>query len=192
MSEESVETAGETLITLRAAVPEDAEQMASVHIQSWRETYTGLMPPDFLTRMTDDRMQELRGANWRRTIRDADEEVCVAVRGGQVVAFVSGGALRPHTVIPGDYSAEVYTLYALKSVQGQGLGRRLLSEVAKGLNRRGYRGMALWVLASNPTRQFYTHLGGVELGQKTEETRFGPLVEVALGWRHLEALIRPD
>lgn len=174
---------------LRAAVPDDAAQMADVHIQSWRETYAGLMPPGFLARMTDDRMRELREANWRRTIHDGDEEVYVAVRGGQVVAFASGGALRPHMVIPGDYAAEVYTLYALKEVQGQGLGRRLLSEVARGLHGRGYRGMALWVLASNPTRQFYNHLGGVELGQKTEETRFGPLVEVALGWRHLESLI---
>ncbi|ULH14545.1 GNAT family N-acetyltransferase [Deinococcus sp. KNUC1210] len=181
-----------TPIQIRAAVAGDAEQMANVHIHSWRETYTGLMPPGFLTRMTDDRMRDLRGANWRRTIHDADDVVCVAVHAGQVVGFASGGALRPHTVIPGDYSAEVYTLYALKSVQGQGLGRRLLSEVAKGLEERAYRGMALWVLASNPTRQFYTHLGGAELGQKIEETPFGPLTEVALGWRHLDLLIRPD
>ena len=174
---------------LRAAVPDDAAQMAGVHIQSWLETYAGLMPGGFLERMTDDRMRELREANWRRTVHDNDEVVRVALRAGQVVAFASGGTLRPHTVIPGDYSAEVYTLYALKSAQGQGLGRRLLSEVARGLSQQGHRGLALWVLASNPTRQFYAHLGGTELGQKTEETRFGPLVEVALGWRHLESLI---
>ncbi|WP_425146738.1 N-acetyltransferase family protein [Deinococcus sp.] len=179
-------------LIVRPATAADAAQIAAVHIQSWHETYAGLLPPSYLERMTGERMLELRRANWRLVlqggVQGSGEVVRVATLAGRVLAFASGGSVRPHPVIPGDYSAEVYTLYALREGQGRGLGRRLLAEVAHELARRGHRGMALWVLASNPTRQFYAHLGGVELGQKSEEIQGGALSEVALGWRRLESL----
>ena len=146
------------------------------------------MLPEFLERMTDAQMQQRREQGWLHTLSQETDCVQVAALNGQVVGFASGGALRPHTVIPGDYDAELYTLYALREAQGRGLGRLLFAAVARELHGRGFVGLALWVLAANPTRQFYVHLGGRELGHKTEAVPGGELIEVALGWRDLTRL----
>ena len=63
---------------IRPATPEDAAAIASVHVQSWQETYAGLIPPDFLAHMTSAEMRERRAASWRATIDQAREAVRVA------------------------------------------------------------------------------------------------------------------
>jgi hypothetical protein len=93
--------------TVRPAAPADAPAIAHVHGTSWRETYTGLMPVDFLTRMTDDAARERRTANWLRDAADPAQVVLVAEQAGEVVAFASAGPPRDH---PG-VDAELYTLY---------------------------------------------------------------------------------
>lgn len=181
---------------IRPAAPDDAPALASLHVRSWRETYAGLMPEPLLTRMTDSAMQARREVSWRQGVADPTQVVRLAEMDGQVVGLASGGPLRPHPglpaeQLPAEYDAELYTLYLLRAAQGRGLGRRLVAEVAGGLGQQGFRGLALWVLAANPTRAFYGHLGGALLGQRTEETPYGELQEVAYGWQTLEALIHP-
>ncbi|WP_424950594.1 N-acetyltransferase family protein [Deinococcus sp.] len=178
-----------TGLHLRPATPADAPGLAAMHVAGWAETYRGLMPTTFLAQMTSPAMHERRAAHWERTLAERLETVTVAEQGGRVVAFTGAGATRPHTVIPGDYDAELYTLYALKRVHGLGLGRALLRASAAALHAQGYAGLALWVLDVNPSRAFYTHLGGAELGRKTEEVPGGVLTEVALGWRDLRVLL---
>ena len=202
-------------IHLRPATLADAAAIAAVQTTSWAETYRGHMPDGFLDRMTGGAMQERRALQWEHTLtldvtidrtpdivtvaEQVEAEQVGAEQAGRVVAFASAGATRPHTVIPGDYDAELYTLYALRSAHGLGLGRRLIAASAAALHLQGFTGLALWVLDVNPTRAFYRHLGGQELGQKTEEipgdglTEGGlpqsVLTEVALGWRDLTVLL---
>jgi len=42
---------------IRAATPTDAAGIAAVHVQSWRDTYAGLLPDEFLARMTSPETQ---------------------------------------------------------------------------------------------------------------------------------------
>ncbi|WP_216323974.1 GNAT family N-acetyltransferase [Deinococcus aestuarii] len=170
---------------VRPAVPADAPGLAHVHVTSWRETYTGLMPEDFLTRATGEVARERREGFWARHLSaETGEIVLVAEREGKVVAFASGGPAREH---PG-FDAELYTLYALKSAHGQGIGRALVSAVARELQARGFRSLALWVLDQNPTRAFYAHLGGREAGERTEPLPGGELREVRMVWDDLAQL----
>ncbi|CAM3487128.1 GNAT family N-acetyltransferase [Deinococcus saxicola] len=161
-------------MSIRLATPADAPAIARIHVTSWRETYAGLMPDDFLERMTNEEMRQRREASWQRTITQGLETVLVAEQDGNVVAFASAGAARDH---PG-YEAELMTLYALKSVQGQGLGRTLFGELVQKLKADGVQTLALWVLDANPTRQWYLRQGGREAGEKTE----GELREVRIVW----------
>lgn len=162
---------------IRPATPADAPAIARVHITSWRETYAGLMPDDFLERMTNEDMRGRREASWGRTISQGLETVRVAEQDGTVVAFASAGPARDH---PG-YGAELMTLYALKSAQGQGLGRALFAEIVRTLRADGIRNLALWVLEANPTRQWYLRQGGREAGEKLD----GELREVRVVWDKL-------
>lgn len=171
---------------VRPATPADAPGIAHVHVTSWRETYAGLMPEDFLTRATGEVARERREAFWTRHLSaQTGEIVLVAELRREVVAFASGGPAREHPGI----GAELYTLYALRSVQGQGVGRALVSAVASELRGRGFRSLALWVLDVNPTRAYYAHLGGREAGERTEPLPGGgELREVRVVWDDLARL----
>ena len=165
---------------IRAATPDDADAIARVHVQSWRETYGGLVPDDFLERMTDGAALERRRDMWR-TLAARPDPVQVAVEGGQVVAFASGGAPQDH---PG-YDAELHTLYSLRAAQGRGTGRALLRGVAGELRAGGARRLALWVLDTNPTRGWYARQGAREAGEKQD----GALREVRMAWDNLGTLL---
>lgn len=164
---------------IRAAAPADADAIARVHVQSWRETYRGLIPDNLLDGMTDSAALERRRAMWSALVARPDP-VQVAIEGGQVVAFASGGAPQDH---PG-YDAELHTLYSLRAAQGQGTGRALLRGVAGALRAGGARNLALWVLDSNPTRNWYVRQGAREAGEKQD----GALREVRMVWDDLDTL----
>ncbi|WP_295819650.1 GNAT family N-acetyltransferase [uncultured Deinococcus sp.] len=168
-------------VTIRPATPADAPGIAHIHVTSWRETYAGLIPDDFLDRMTGDDMRARREANWQRTIADHLEDVWIAVQEGRVVAFASAGPPRDH---PG-HDAELTTLYCLQAAQGHGTGRALLAAVTRAVADRGARNLALWVLDVNPTRQWYARQGAREAGSKTD----GPLTEIRMVWDDLSPLL---
>ena len=172
-------------MSVRPATPEDAPAIAALHVQSWRETYPGLLPEAYLARMTDDAMRGRREVERARSIRDPAILTLVAEHAGRVAGFVTGGAVRGDSA----YGAELYALYLLRAAQGAGLGRALVRELARGLQARGHRDLMLWVLAENPTRGLYAHLGGTVLGEKTERVPEGELREVAYGWPDLSALL---
>lgn len=159
---------------IRRAEVTDAPAIAAIHVQSWRETYTGLIAPDFLSRMTDESARQNREKSWQATISQGREDVFVAEQGGEVVAFASVGPTRDH---PG-YASELMTLYSLQRVQGQGIGKALLRAVMEQVRGQGGKNLALWVLASNPTRQWYAAQGAREAGEKVD----GELVEVRMVW----------
>ncbi|PTA68823.1 GNAT family N-acetyltransferase [Deinococcus arcticus] len=164
--------------TIRPAMPEDAAAIAALHVDSWRETYAGLMPDDFLARMTDEAQRARRAAFWAQNIAAGTDVVLVAEEGGAVIAFASGGAARDHA----GYDAELLTLYSRRAAQGRGTGRALLRAVAGQLQARGARNLALWVLDVNPTRAWYARQGAAEAGEKVEPIPGGQLREVRMVW----------
>ena len=60
------------------------------------------------------------------------------------------------------------TLYSLRRVQGQGIGRALLHAVMAQVQETGQDNLALWVLATNPARQWYAAQGAREAGEKLD------------------------
>lgn len=163
-------------VQIRAAVPADAAAIAAVHVQSWRETYTGIMPETVLSRHS----VESRLSMWQRVL--AAESVFVFVAEDEasgVVGFVSGAAARASA----DPSrGEIFALYLLRSHQGRGLGRALMQAVSARLHEAGYRSLMLWVLASNETRRFYARIGGVPVDEKREVVGEDTLHEIAYSW----------
>jgi L-amino acid N-acyltransferase YncA len=153
--------------TIRVGTPDDAPGIARVHVQSWRETYTGIVPQAFLDGLTEARTT----ANWERTF-GAGNPVFVAAVDEEIVGFTSGGATRFE-----GYDAEVSTLYLLKSAHGQGTGRALFTAMLEALRERGARSVIVWVLADNPTCGFYARMGGVKTVEQTIEIGGANLLE---------------
>ena len=162
------------------AGPGDAAALAEVHVRSWRETYPGLLPTQYLDRMSIP----VHATRWRRQLtRARPGEVILAAEGsGGLMAYCAGAVM-------GENDAEIFTLYLLKSVQGSGLGRRLFVTVARVLAAEGARALRVWVLNGNErAKGFYAHLGGAPVAERPVAGWGGGLRETAYRWRDIGTL----
>ena len=161
---------------------EDAPAIAAVHVEVWRNAYPGMIPDHSLTALSRPRLAAYYGA-------------AILRRGGVVVARATAP---PHEVIgfstasrrgraaPAD--GEVETLYVLDDWRERGIGRLLLQASARHLAARLCRSLFLWVLADNPSRWFYEHLGGRPAMRSTTIVGGHELPQVAMIWDPIERL----
>jgi ribosomal protein S18 acetylase RimI-like enzyme len=165
---------------VRPADLEDAAAIARVHVESWRTTYRGLLPDEFLDSLNAIRYTQ----RWLRSLGDDAMRIYVAEDDHEVVAFASGGLERAGE---GAYAGELYAIYVLEKAQRQGHGKALVRAVTGGLRELGLGDMIVWVLRDNaPARAFYERLGGTYV--RTQPVTIGSAVlpEVAYGWRSLD------
>jgi SAM-dependent methyltransferase len=169
-------------IRIRDGVADDAAAIARVHIQSWRTTYAGIIPDDYIARFASDS----RERTWRGLLTESERRsfVCVAEdEKGTIVGFASGGRARGEAT---DYAGEIYALYLMQPFQRRGIGRRLMAAVARRFLGVGHLSMIVWVLAENPSRRFYAAIGGAPAGEKPAD--IAGLTEVAYGWKDIRTL----
>jgi ribosomal protein S18 acetylase RimI-like enzyme len=155
---------------IRAAARDDIPGLARVHVQSWLETYGGLVPQEILDAIT----LESRVAQWERTF-DQPHGIFVALESDVVIGFASCGAAQDLQA-----DGELYTLYLLNSHQHRGFGRGLWNAVLEFARARGWESMVVWVLESNILAQgFYKHSGCKLVDRRVEVLRGIKLPEVA-------------
>ena len=164
--------------------PSDDEDLARVHVTAWRETYRGLLPDAYLARMSEP-AHARRFARALKSPGPDDVTLAVADREG-MVGYAAGGPAR--TGVAGE--AEIATLYLLRRAQGQGLGARLMADMARTMAARGARSLMISVLRDNlRARGFYEHLGGAPEAARQEPGPGGRLLfEVAYRWADIGAL----
>jgi ribosomal protein S18 acetylase RimI-like enzyme len=166
------------------AGPSDAEDLARVHVASWRETYRGLLADAFLARMSEPGFAR----RFRRVLSEPGDSVTLTAGDRQgLVGYAQGAASRRG--VPGE--AEIHTLYVLRQAQGHGLGARLMTETARALAAQGSTSLMISVLRDNiRARGFYEHLGGEPEAARQEPGPGGRLLyEVAYRWRDIRKLI---
>jgi ribosomal protein S18 acetylase RimI-like enzyme len=171
------------------AGPSDAEELARVHVASWRETYRGLLPDAFLARMSEPGFAR----RFRRQLTaPGDSVTLVAAHRYGLVGYAQGGASRRSPVrLDQGGEAEIATLYVLRQAQGEGLGKQLMIETARALAAQGAVSLMISVLRDNiRARGFYEHLGGEAEAARQEPGPGGRLLyEVAYRWRDIRDLI---
>ena len=172
------------MVSIRAAAPNDANAIAHVHVESWRTTYAGIVPEEYLAGLDET----LRVKLWREWLTSG-AVVLVAERKGEVVGFVHAGAIREAI---GTADAEVYSLYLMKEAQGRGIGRALLRTVAAVLLQQEFSSLGLWVLERNRSRGFYESCGGRLWASKVIEIGGARLLEVAYWWPELSMLVSTE
>lgn len=76
-------------MSVRMATVNDAAAIARVHVDSWRTTYAGIVPDDFLAGLS----YASREQRWRELLSGVSV-AWVAEADGAVVGFAAGGANR--------------------------------------------------------------------------------------------------
>jgi GNAT superfamily N-acetyltransferase len=183
------------VIAVRRARPADALGIAAVHVAAWRSAYAGILEEDYLAELSELRL----GAFYRRAILDRREghAVFVATAGGGdqpadqsgpepgIVGFASGGRARRQGLAQG----EVETLYLLDDFRERGVGRRLMRAMAAHLRVIGCNSALVWVLAGNPSRYFYSHLGGRPAMRDTVRVAGRNVDQMAMVWDPIDTLL---
>jgi ribosomal protein S18 acetylase RimI-like enzyme len=166
------------MLTIRPAEVDDAPAIARVHVDTWRSTYTGIIPQDYLDSLTVAN----RTLTWVRLLERARAGLTTLVsedHDRRIIGFVSAGPLRHRDP---RFQAEISSLYVLREHQRAGHGRRLFFAAANRLAERGYRGLFIWVLAENPARGFYETLGGTHAAEIERSFAGKMLKEIGYGW----------
>ncbi len=169
---------------IRQAMIDDAGGIANVHVASWQTTYIGILPTEFLAGLNPaDRGPILRE---QLTCSQPGPCVFVAEDDSGVVGFASGGRERTGDT---EFDGELFAIYLLARSQGQGLGCRLVHNVAGTLIEHGRVSLLVWALKDNPSRRFYERLGGLPVRERTITIAGTSLIEIAYGWRELRDLL---
>jgi ribosomal protein S18 acetylase RimI-like enzyme len=185
----------DSIAQIRIATPDDAPALAAMHVASWHETYTGLLPDKMLSGLS----VESRAAAWATIMQDPGTEpaterstaVYLAEHQGAIIGFGSCGAQRTESLKAKGYDGEVSAIYVLREFQKRKIGTRLLRAMSSELIRRGFNAAALWVLRENlRARRFYEHVGSKVIAEREDIRDGGVLVELSYGWLDLKELDR--
>lgn len=163
-------------IEIRPATESDIPAIANVLVDTWRSTFRGLLPSDFLDGMSHAHQSERHLRMFRKP--EAIYHVATDLQ-GHIVGFASGGPTR-HPDFP--YQNELYAIYVLDSHQGSGVGTTLFRTLAGDLHRSGRTGLIVWVLINNPNRGFYERHGGTLIGRQPITLGSATIEEFAYGW----------
>ena len=134
-------------IQVRDAVDHDVPWMARLHVESWRETYRGLMADAVLD---DPEFVSRRQRFWTAALSDpryAANRIAVAERDGSLIGIAMAGPVIEPDV---QWSAQLYVLYTYAAFHGLGAGAALLDAVIEPATTAG-----LWVADPNPRAQTF-------------------------------------
>jgi ribosomal protein S18 acetylase RimI-like enzyme len=144
-------------VAVRRAGSADVPQMARVHVESWRQTYRGLMPDSVLD---DPGLLQARERFWTGALTDerySSNRVAVAELDGAVIGIAMSG---PAQDADATCSSQLYVLYVDAAHHGSGAGPALLNAVLD-----PHEAAVLWVADPNPRAQaFYRKHGFVPDG----------------------------
>jgi ribosomal protein S18 acetylase RimI-like enzyme len=139
---------------VRPATLADVDGIARVHVQAWRESYTGLVPPEAFGLHS----VETRIAQWHAVLSNPDRSTLVYASDGAVGGFASGGPIKWTGL---STSSEVSLLYLLDTFKRKGIGRTLFGGLMAVLAARGFTSCGLMTLTNNvAARRFYEAMGG--------------------------------
>lgn len=172
------------MVLIRTANVSDAGGIGHVHAESWRTTYRGVVPDEYLDAIDVDEWAERQ----RRNLAHAPDDLVslVAEVEGQIVGWAVAG---PNRESGPDHAGELYALYLLREHQRKGIGIQLTVAAARWLREVGAASMIVWVLAANQqARRFYEALGAAQYQEREVEVGGARLVEVSYGWSDLDPL----
>lgn len=167
---------------IRKASKEDIKDVSRVYVDSWRTTYRSLVPDYYL----DELSYEDTEKRWIDFLNNENEPfIYVAINDtGEIIGFASGKSIDEK-----NFEGELYSLYLLQECRGLGVGRHLVSAIAKHFKEKGIYSMMVWVMKQNKSGLgFYERMGGKGYIHRTSEFGGTVVEDVAYGWQETSEL----
>jgi len=166
-------------LNIRSAINRDLPDIASLHIQSWRDAYAGVLPASFLGAPLEREFTSY----WRDMNIQARDVVLVAESKG-LCGFIAVWC-RPKPYID--------NLHIKPSFRSKNIGSALLTSAAEELRAQRHTTAYLWVFESNAKAvRFYERMGGV-ITEKSPQDIFGySIPSLKVEWSDLAIISRDD
>jgi GNAT superfamily N-acetyltransferase len=170
-------------VSVRAAVPDDAAEIARIQVDTWRTAYRSLLPEAALASVSAEAAEPA----WRAAISSPPTErhhVLVAVEGSRRVGFVAFGPA--DDLEPGDPEPDTTVIVGPLLVEPRwgrrGHGSRLLAAAVDHARADGMTRAVTWLPEGDePTREFFLSAGWAPDGLlRALDTGAGELREVRL------------
>lgn len=162
-------------LTVRHARASDAEDLARIYIESWHDTYAGLIPHTLLSAMSVER----HTGRWLAVMGGPGQVLVAEAATHGAIGLASLGLARDRTL---GYAGEIYTLYVDPAFLGQGAGRALMAGAFETLKGLGLPSCVVWAHAHNNACFFYERMGGKRVATRTTSLMGQPTPEAAFGW----------
>lgn len=144
-------------MTFRQATQHDAERIAALHTNSWRQTYRGIMSDAYL----DGDIFTERKTTWLSRFANppTNQHVIVAEEDDALLGFVCIYGQDDE-----QFGSLIDNLHVTKDLKGKGIGRKLLQQAALWISDKYQENkMYLWVYQQNTNaHQVYQKLGAVD------------------------------
>lgn len=144
-------------IIYRLATPEDAYGVEYVSAHSWKETYQGLVPDDYLDNRVNriETFDEERINKTKKFLSNASNYY-VALDGEKVVGILY---VKDNLEEYSGYG-HLGAMYLLKEYQGYGIGKNLFRIAIETMINMGYNKMQTECMQGNKTITFYEKYNG--------------------------------
>ncbi|GJL94679.1 MAG: N-acetyltransferase [Hyphococcus sp.] len=163
-------------MNIRSATEADYDAIAEVHTESWRDSYKGILPDDYLS---EQAAVDLR-ARWDDVDITPEDCVLVAEEDGKITGFI---------VVWGRPSPFIDNLHVRPSIRSGGVGAKLMCAAAAKLQSDGQTTAYLWVMADNPrARAFYERLGGVVTGEEEKDIFGNKALNYKIEWPDISVI----
>jgi GNAT superfamily N-acetyltransferase len=167
--------------TFREATVADAFAVGKVHVQSWRESFLGIVPQTYLDKMS----VENRAKAFEKGFAARFYKMFVAeTQENGIVGFADFGKARDNH---SQYEAELYAIYLLSNFQRKGIGGKLFDLGVKYLVAHNMNSLTLTALETSPYKPFYEKMGGHLIERKTTNIEGASYATIVYGWDRLVA-----
>ena len=150
-------------IIIRDATVNDIEEVAKLHVDSWHETYAGIISQDYLDNMRNNlekRIERMKNEFNLRTM-------IVVTLDDEIVGF-SEFVFSNEFSKDLDIDCELCGLYIKNGYKNLGLGSFVFEYVTNLFKEQKKKKMGLWCVKENePAISFYMKKGGVFTKEKT-------------------------
>jgi ribosomal protein S18 acetylase RimI-like enzyme len=144
----------ESSLIYRRPTPVEAEAMAALHVQCWREAYGAFLPAALMASFS----VEKRLPMWQAVIPHVDRFVLGVFDQDVPVGFIISGSTDEQHIENQD--GHIWAIYIAEKYYRKGIGRKLIGHAAQDWMNRGGQSLTLGVLSENKTaRAFYEKLG---------------------------------
>ena len=132
---------GEMII--RYARLEDALRIATIHVESWRAAYQGIVPDEFLRALS----VEQRHRALQQLLAAGQSSTWIAEDGDTALGWISAAGSRDDGA--SQATGEIWAVYVAPNHWSKGVGRALCATAEDDLRRQGFTDVTLWVLKDN-------------------------------------------